>query len=223
MFLYDRSLTKLISAILLTKISLTADLLHLLTDYPDLYEITKRIRMKKLIPSLILFSAIVFFSFIQKTGFHSSLITPSAAKGLPTAQHYSPHPDTLLFPDETHFKNVQQLTFGGDNAEAYWSYDSKYIVFQRTNPKEGLKCDQIFIGKVPEKPGDKFEYRMISSGKGRTTCPFFTKDGKHIIYASTHLGADTCPPVPDRANMEINISGLCTTAMIFLWPTWMEK
>ncbi len=40
---------------------------------------------------------------------------------------------------------------------------------------------------------------MISSGKGRTTCPFFTKDGKHIIYASTHLAADTCPPVPDRS------------------------
>src|SRR5690349_11634601 len=76
-------------------------------------------------------------------------------------------PDTLLFPDEKHFKNVQQLTFGGDNAEAYWSYDGKYIIFQRTNPKEGLYCDQIFIGKVPQKPGDKFEYKMVSNGKGR--------------------------------------------------------
>jgi TolB protein len=106
--------------------------------------------------------------------------------------------DTILYPDETHFKNVQQLTFGGDNAEAYWSFDSKYIVFQRTNPKEGIMCDRIFMGKVPTKPGEKFTYKQISSGKGRTTCPFFTKDGKYIIYASTHLGADTCPPVPDR-------------------------
>ena len=57
--------------------------------------------------------------------------------------------DTVLYPDETHFTNIQQLTFGGDNAEAYWSYDGKYIVFQRTNPKEGINCDQIFIGKVP--------------------------------------------------------------------------
>ena len=39
---------------------------------------------------------------------------------------------------------------------------------------------------------------MLSNGKGRTTCGSFTKDGKHIIYASTHLAADTCPPVPDR-------------------------
>jgi Tol biopolymer transport system component len=112
----------------------------------------------------------------------------------------NPHPanDTIQYPEEVHFKNVQQLTFGGDNAEAYWSYDSKWLVFQRTNPKEGLNCDQIFIGKVPQKKGDKFEYKLVSTGKGRTTCPFFTKDGKHIIYASTHLGADSCPPLPDR-------------------------
>ena len=105
--------------------------------------------------------------------------------------------DTLRYPEENHLKNVQQLTFGGDNAEAYWSFDGKYIVFQRTMPKEGIPCDQIYMGKLP-KPGEKFEYRLISTGKGRTTCPFFTKDGKHIIYASTHLENDNCPPTPDR-------------------------
>lgn len=107
--------------------------------------------------------------------------------------------DTLRYADETHFRNIRQLTFGGDNAEAYWSYDGKYLVFQRTNPKEGLSCDQIFIGKVPKKPGEKFEYKMVSTGKGRTTCAFFTKDNKHVVYASTHLGGDECPPTPDRA------------------------
>ena len=107
-------------------------------------------------------------------------------------------PDTLKYADETHLKNVQQLTFGGDNAEAYWSYDGKYLVFQRTNPKDGINCDQIFIGKVPTKAGEKFTYKMVSTGKGRTTCAYFTKDGKHIIYASTHLGSEDCPPVPDR-------------------------
>lgn len=106
--------------------------------------------------------------------------------------------DTILYPDEKHFKNVQQLTFGGDNAEAYWSYDGKYIVFQRTSVKDGVPCDQIFVGKVPE-PGKKFEYKLVSTGKGRTTCAFFTKDGRHIIYASTHLGSEQCPPVPDRS------------------------
>ena len=106
--------------------------------------------------------------------------------------------DTLLYPAEKHFKNIQQLTFGGDNAEAYFSYDGKWLIFQRTNPKDGLPCDQMFIGKIPA-PGEKFEYKMVSTGKGRTTCGFFTKDGKHVIYASTHLGGDECPPVPDRS------------------------
>lgn len=128
-------------------------------------------------------------------GYDSRFTTPDSRLTIHASR---PSGDTLLYPDETHFKNIQQLTFGGDNAEAYWSFDSKYIVFQRTNPKEGLNCDQIFMGKVP-KPGEKFNYKLISTGKGRTTCPFFTKDGKHIIYASTHLGGDACPPVPDRA------------------------
>lgn len=109
--------------------------------------------------------------------------------------------DSLRYPEEKHFKNIVQLTFGGDNAEAYWSYDGKYVIFQRTNPKEGVLCDQIYIGKLPTKPGEPFTYKMVSSGKGRTTCAYFLKDGKHFVYASTHLGADTCPPTPDRAKL----------------------
>jgi TolB protein len=142
--------------------------------------------MKKLVFPFIAL-VIVFSSFYP----HSNLPTRFAVIG---------SKDTVQYPDEIHFKNIQQLTFGGDNAEAYWSYDGKYIVFQKTNPKENIFCDQIFIGKVPERTGDRFEFKMVSSGKGRTTCPFFTKDGKHIIYASTHLAASECPTVPDRAN-----------------------
>src|ERR1700740_2445321 len=80
--------------------------------------------------------------------------------------------DTLHYADERHFKNVQQLTTGGDNAEAYWSFDGKRVIFQRTNPKEGITCDRMFIGTLPEldKP---FVYKQVSSGKGRTTCGYF--------------------------------------------------
>ncbi|MBB1283910.1 PD40 domain-containing protein [Flavisolibacter sp. BT320] len=106
--------------------------------------------------------------------------------------------DTLRYPEEKYFRNVQQLTFGGDNAEAYWSYDGKAIVFQRTSVKDGIPCDQIFYGKLPER-GKKFTYQLVSTGKGRTTCAFFTKDNQHIIYASTHEGSEACPPVPDRS------------------------
>jgi Tol biopolymer transport system component len=111
----------------------------------------------------------------------------------------TPPNDSLHYANERHFKNIRQLTFGGDNAEAYWSYDSKSLVFQRTNPKEGLMCDQIFIGKVPTDTEESFNYKLASTGRGRTTCSYFMADGKHIIYASTHLGADTCPPNVDKA------------------------
>jgi Tol biopolymer transport system component len=143
--------------------------------------------MKKLISLSLLVTIVFAFASFRVLTTHNSRLTTDDSR-----------PDTILYPEEIHFKNVQQLTFGGDNAEAYWSFDSKYLVFQRTNVKEGIMCDQIFMGKVPEKTGDTFEYKLISTSKGRTTCPFFTRDGKHIIYASTHLGADTCPAVPDR-------------------------
>src|SRR4030095_12906941 len=69
--------------------------------------------------------------------------------------------DTLQYPSERHLQNVQQLTFGGDNAEAYFSFDNKWIIFQRTQPKDGLICDTIFTGKIPHK-GEAFTYKMVS-------------------------------------------------------------
>ena len=107
--------------------------------------------------------------------------------------------DTVHFPGETHFANVRQLTFGGDNAEAYLSKDGKYLVFQKTDPKNGILCDQIWMGKVPTTTSEKFEPKLISTGTGRTTCAFFYPDGKSVLYGSTHLAGNECPPVPDRA------------------------
>ena len=74
-------------------------------------------------------------------------------------------PDTLHYADEKYFKNIHQLTFGGDNAEAYLSYDDKQVIFQRTNPKEGLLCDKMFIGKIPATMNDSFTYKMVNNHK----------------------------------------------------------
>ena len=106
--------------------------------------------------------------------------------------------DTIHFEGEHHFSNMRQLTFGGDNAEAYFSFDGKYIVYQRTDPKNGILCDQIWMGKVPESANEPFVPKLVSTGTGRTTCAYFYPDGKHIVYGSTHLGSTECPPVPDR-------------------------
>src|SRR5271170_4291334 len=56
---------------------------------------------------------------------------------------------SLIYSDEKHFKNMRQLTFGGDNAEAYFGFDNEHITFQRQNPKEGVMCDQIYYGAIP--------------------------------------------------------------------------
>lgn len=108
---------------------------------------------------------------------------------------------TILYPGEHHFKNIRQLTFGGDNAEAYFSFDGKYVIFQRTDPSNGIMCDQIWMGKIPE-AGEAFQPKLVSTGTGRTTCAYFYPDGKHILYASTHLGSAECPPVPDKEKMK---------------------
>lgn len=106
--------------------------------------------------------------------------------------------DTIHFEGEQHFANVRQLTFGGDNAEAYFSFDGKYIIYQRTDTKAGIQCDQIWMGKIPESVNEPFVPKLVSTGTGRTTCAYFYPDGKHIVYGSTHLGNKDCPPTPDR-------------------------
>ncbi|MBV8073651.1 MAG: PD40 domain-containing protein [Acidobacteriaceae bacterium] len=88
--------------------------------------------------------------------------------------------------------NIHQLTSGGQNAEAYWSPDGARLIFQST--RGALQCDQIFIMNA-----DGSDQHMVSTGKGRTTCGYFLPDGKHIVYASTHLAGDACPPPADRS------------------------
>ena len=100
--------------------------------------------------------------------------------------------------DEKHLKNLKMLTHGGDNAEAYFSYDGKFATFQSNNTKWGLKCDQIFNLEIEKAANDStYKPTIISTGKGRTTCSYFLKNGKHILYASTHKGGDECPPTPE--------------------------
>jgi TolB protein len=106
--------------------------------------------------------------------------------------------DTIHFEGENHFKNIRQLTFGGDNAEAYFSFDDRYIIYQRTDLKAGIPCDQIWMGKIPQHEHEPFVPKLVSTGTGRTTCAFFYPDNQHIVYGSTHLGGQDCPPVPDR-------------------------
>jgi TolB protein len=98
----------------------------------------------------------------------------------------------LTMPGEKHLRNVRQLTFGQENAEAYFSSDGSKLIFQST--REGRKCDQIYVMNI-----DGSDVHMVSTGKGRTTCGFWFPNGKRILFSSTHLAGDECPPPPDRS------------------------
>ncbi len=105
---------------------------------------------------------------------------------------------------ERHLKNLHQLTFGGDNAEAYFSRDGKYLSFQSNNSAWGLQCDQIFMMDIAQAQAQGAQYKppMISTLRGRTTCSYFMPDGKHILYGSTHGKDSVCTPMPTITKQE---------------------
>lgn len=100
--------------------------------------------------------------------------------------------EPLLHPQERHLQNVRQLTFGGENAEGYFSPDGKRLVFQ--SRFGDLRADQIFVMNL-----DGSGRRMVSTGKGRCTCAFFLADGRHLLFSSTHHFDPEPPPPPERS------------------------
>ncbi len=109
------------------------------------------------------------------------------------AEAPAPTPGPLLAPGEEVFlANVRQLTFGGQNAEAYWSADGARLIFQ--SDEGTLPCDQIFTMAA-----DGSGRRRVSNGEGKTTCAYFFPDGERVLYASTFRAGAACPPRPDRS------------------------
>lgn len=102
-------------------------------------------------------------------------------------------PFEKTFDGEKHLKDVRQLTFGGENAEAYFSPDGKKLIYQSTSERGG--CDQQYVMDLTTG-----ETKLVSTGKGRTTCGYFAYPaGDRILYASTDAVDDACPPPPDRS------------------------
>ena len=97
---------------------------------------------------------------------------------------------SLIQTGEENFSSLRQLTFGGQNAEGYFSFDETRIIFQST--RGSLQCDQEFIMDL--RTGIT---TMVSTGKGRTTCGYFLPGDATILFSSTHHLLTTCPPPPD--------------------------
>jgi len=93
---------------------------------------------------------------------------------------------------ERFFGNILQVTFGGQNAEAYFSADGKQLILQRT--ESDSTCDQQYVVNV-----DGTGLRRVSNGRGRTTCGYFYAADNRIVYASTFHHSDACPAPPDMS------------------------
>jgi len=118
---------------------------------------------------------------------------PAAPAVSPTATAATALPRSYpADPRERHLGELQMLTDGGENAEAYFSFDGSRLIFQATTSPGS--CDQIFA--MPTAGG---EPHLVSTGTGRTTCAYFLPGDKEIIYSSTHLGGTDCPPTPDHS------------------------
>jgi Tol biopolymer transport system component len=99
---------------------------------------------------------------------------------------------SLAAPGERRLRSIRQLTFGGENAEAYYSFDGKKLVFQST--RGGYPADQIYVMNT-----DGTGLRRVSNGKGRCTCAYFLKGNERVLFSSTHLVGEDPPPPPDRS------------------------
>src|SRR3954463_685842 len=83
--------------------------------------------------------------------------------------------NSLALPAEKHLRNMRQLTFGGENAEAYFSGDGRQLIFQ--SKRDGRACDQIYTMSA-----DGSNVQMVSTGEGRTTCSYFFPKKRRILY-----------------------------------------
>ena len=107
---------------------------------------------------------------------------------------------SLAYDQEVHLANVRQLTFGGDNAEAYCAFNNDALVYQTTQPQAGIPCDRIFVMPLDEEAtadGKRMPVQ-VSNGLGRTTCPYFLPGDSVVVFASTHAADSACPEVPER-------------------------
>lgn len=110
-----------------------------------------------------------------------------------------PSANPLLLPTELkHLRNARQLTFGGQNAEAYFSADDKQLIFQHQGGD--VPCDQIYTMPVDTPDGKPPVSKLVSTGKGRTTCSYFFPAGDRILFSSTHASRPDCPPKPDYSH-----------------------
>ena len=146
-----------------------------------------RHELSRLVPTRLAFAplitcALASLALLSLTGMSPRPRAPVPVTAAPA--------DSMIRAGETHFAHLWQLTFGGQNAEAYWSADGTKLIFQSAG--RGWPCDQMFVMDMWTKAVTR-----VSTGRGRTTCGYFFDNDRHVFFSSTHLASDSCPPPPD--------------------------
>ena len=130
------------------------------------------------------------------------LATPGSA----AAPKQAPAPVKPTASAERHLTNIRQLTFGRQNAEAYFSFsgdktdlpvheqlDEGYVCRSHETGDQPLGCYQMYVMDLGSDT-----IRMVSTGVGTTTCGYFFPGDRRVMYSSTHLRGPNCPPKPKR-------------------------
>lgn len=120
---------------------------------------------------------------MRTNGFLLAAVVAAGCAGSPGVRVTPAHGETRL-------PFIQQLTFSGQNAEAYFSDDGRWLTFQ--SAQLDYPCDQQYVMRV-----DGSRRRMVSDGRGKTTCGWFFPGGRRLFYGSTTAHQDRCPPKPD--------------------------
>nr|AAB01192.1 apical gut membrane polyprotein [Haemonchus contortus] len=144
----------------------------------------------------------------------------------------TPYDNVVHYTGERRLKNVKQLTFRGQNAEGYFSYDDSKIILQATG--YGTTCDQIYELDLNVDPRKQIMKRM-STGLGGTTCSFFFNepDNNHRLYAGDFWALNdtvrdtiithTCPAKKCENRKAIKdpvLKELCNT--VYTWDIYPE-
>jgi TolB protein len=135
------------------------------------------------------------------------LLVVALAASLAVLPQAEPQPQPAS--GERHLANVRQLTAGRQNAEAYFSFDGAKLIFQSTNDwgqgtsnlapnkpassEKGLGCHQMYVLDL-----ETGSIRRVSVGTGVTTCGYFFPGDRRVLFSSTHLAGQQCPPKPKR-------------------------
>ncbi len=103
-----------------------------------------------------------------------------------------PNDALLRHSGEKHLINIRQLTFGGQNAEAYWNREGTKIVFQTL--QSHWPDEQIMVMNA-----DGSSKSLVSSGLGRCTCAYFIPGTDEVLYSATAWKDPKAQAKPDMS------------------------